>query len=74
MLVKALARAFRWQKLLDGGTYTTIKEIAAKEKVDPGYVGDVLRLTLLAPYIIEIISTGASRPDFSSSNCENHFR
>src|SRR5437588_10498289 len=31
VLVKALARAFRWQKLLDSGTYSTIREIAAKE-------------------------------------------
>src|SRR5687768_13583667 len=57
-LVKALARAFRWQKMLDRGTYSTIKEIAAKEKIDPGYVGDVLRLTLLAPDIVEMILDG----------------
>jgi hypothetical protein len=55
VLVKALARGFRWQKLLDCGTYRTIKEIAAKEKIDPSYVGDVLRLMLLAPDIIELI-------------------
>ena len=49
VLLKALARAFRWQKLLDNGTYSTIKEIAAKEKIDPSYVGDMLRLTLARP-------------------------
>ena len=53
---------FRWQRLLDRGTYNTIKEIAAKEKVDPGYVGDVLRLTLLAPDIIEMILDGRQPP------------
>jgi hypothetical protein len=58
VLVKALAREFRWRKLLDRGTYSTIKEIAAKEKIDPTYVGDVLRLTLLAPDIIEMILDG----------------
>jgi hypothetical protein len=58
VLVKALARGFRWRKLLDRGTYSTIKEIAAKEKIDPSYVGDVLRLTLLAPDIIEMILDG----------------
>ena len=57
-LVKALARAFRWQKLLDAGTYSTIKEISTKEKVDPSYVGDVLRLNLLAPDIVEMILDG----------------
>jgi hypothetical protein len=40
-LLKAVARAFRWRKLLDTGVYSSIKEIAAKEKIDPSYVGDV---------------------------------
>jgi hypothetical protein len=62
VLVKALARAFRWQKLLDDGTYSTIKEIATKEKIDPSYVGEVLRLTLLAPDIIEMILDGRQPP------------
>jgi hypothetical protein len=62
VLVKALARAFRWQKLLDRGTYSTIKEIATKEKIDKSYVGDVLRLNLLAPDIIEMILDGRQPP------------
>ena len=62
VLLKALARAFRWQKLLDNGTYSTIKEIAAKEKIDSSYVGDMLRLTLLAPDIIEMILDGRQPP------------
>jgi hypothetical protein len=62
VLLKALARAFRWQKLLDNGTYSTIKEIAAKEKIDPSYVGDVLRLNLLAPDIVEVILDGRQPP------------
>jgi hypothetical protein len=62
VLVKALARAFRWQGLLDRGAYTTIKEIARKEKIDSSYVGDVLRLTLLAPDIVEMILDGRQPP------------
>ncbi len=62
VLLKALARGFRWQKLLDKGTYSTIKEIAAKEKIDASYVGDVLRLTLLAPDIVEMILDGRQPP------------
>lgn len=62
IIVKALARAFRWQRLLDEGTYSTIKELAAKEKIDASYVGDVLRLTLLAPDIIEMILDGRQPP------------
>src|SRR4051794_8135208 len=57
-LVKALARGFRWRRLLDNGTYSTIKEVAAKERVDLSYVAEVLRLTLLAPDIVETILVG----------------
>ena len=51
--VKALARAFRWKRMLDTGRYATVSDIVAKEKIDRGYVGTVLRLTLLAPDIVE---------------------
>ena len=57
-MVKALARAFRWKRMLDTGHYASISEIAAKEKIDRGYVGTVLRLTLLAPDIVEAILNG----------------
>src|SRR5262249_7072701 len=54
-LVKAIARAFRWQNMLETGQYTTIKEIAKAEKINPSYVSRVLRLTLLAPATVEAI-------------------
>jgi hypothetical protein len=57
-MVKALARAFRWKRLLDSGRYASISELAAAEKIDRGYVGSVLRLTLLAPDIVEAILNG----------------
>jgi hypothetical protein len=57
-MVKALARAFRWKRLLDEGRYASISEIAAAEKIDRGYVGCILRLTLLAPPIVEAIIDG----------------
>ncbi len=57
-LLKALARAFRWQKLLDAGTCASISDIARAEKLDRTYIGDVLRLTLLAPDIVEAIVEG----------------
>ena len=57
-LVKALARAHRWKKLIDTKQYTTIKQIAEAEKVHESYVGNLLRLTLLAPDIIEMILDG----------------
>ena len=56
--VKALARAFRWRRMLENGTYGTIKELAKAEKIHPTYLARVLRLTLLAPDIIEAILDG----------------
>ena len=57
-LVKAIARAHRWNKLLENGRYASAAEIAAAEKINPSYVSRVLRLTLLAPDIVEAIVTG----------------
>jgi hypothetical protein len=57
-LVKAIARAFRWQRMLETGRYATIKEIARAEKINPSYVSRVLRLTLLAPATVEAILDG----------------
>ena len=57
-LLKALGRAFRWKRLLDEGTYASVSDIARAEKLDRTYVGDVLRLTLLAPEIVEAILDG----------------
>ena len=57
-LVKALARAFRYQRLLDEGRYASISEMAAVEKIERGYLGSLLRLTLLAPRIVAAILDG----------------
>ena len=57
-MIKALARAFRWRKLLETGVFATIDEIAAAEKINASYVSRVLRLTLLAPDIVEAILDG----------------
>jgi hypothetical protein len=56
--VKALARAFRWRRLLETSFYGTVEEIAAAEKINASYVSRVLRLTLLAPDIVEAILDG----------------
>ncbi len=57
-LVKALARGHRWKRLLDSGRYTSISEMAAAERVDRGYLGRILQLTLLAPEIVEAVLDG----------------
>lgn len=57
-LVKALARAFRWKRLLDDGVFTSITEIAEDEKLSFTYISRVLRLSTLAPDIVEAIVDG----------------
>ena len=57
-LVKALARAFRWRRMLEDGSYNTIKDLAAAEKINASYLCRVLRLTLLAPDVVEAILDG----------------
>ena len=57
-LLKALARGFRWRKLLETGEFSTIQEIADAENINPSYVSRVLRMTLLAPEIVETILAG----------------
>lgn len=57
-LIKALGRAFRWKRMLDTGACGTLGDLAAQEKISPSYLTRVLRLTLLAPDIIDAILDG----------------
>src|SRR3954452_1522037 len=57
-LVKALARAFRYQRLLDEGRYASISEMAEAERIERGYLGSLLRLTLLAPDLVDAVLDG----------------
>ena len=54
-LVKALARAFCWKRMLESGEFATIAELAEREGIASSYMTRVLRLTLLAPDIVEAI-------------------
>jgi hypothetical protein len=57
-MLKALACAFRWRKLLETGIFGTIEDLAIGENINPSYVSRILRLTLLAPAIVEAIVDG----------------
>lgn len=57
-LVKALARAFRWKQMLESGDFPTIADLARHEGISPSYLTRILRLTFLAPDIIEAIVHG----------------
>jgi hypothetical protein len=59
-LVKALARAWRWQRMLDEGAYATVSEIGDAENISKSYVSRILRLALLAPDIVEGIFVGTA--------------
>jgi hypothetical protein len=57
-MVKALARAFRWRRMLDEGVHGTLEDLARAKRVHATYVSRVLRLTLLAPDLVEAILDG----------------
>jgi hypothetical protein len=62
-LVKALARAFRWKRMLESGEFATIAELAEREGIAPSYMTRVLRLTQLEPGIIEAVLEGRQSSD-----------
>ncbi|MHB8970923.1 MAG: hypothetical protein ACYC3X_01170 [Pirellulaceae bacterium] len=57
-LVSALAKAYRWQEQLESGEFASLEDLAAANGVDRTYVGRILRLTSLAPEIVERILNG----------------
>ena len=59
-LVKALARAWRWQRMLDEGVYTSVSQIGDAENISKSYVSRILRLALLAPDIVDAIVAGST--------------
>jgi hypothetical protein len=57
-LLEGLGRAFYWQHLLDTGAKKDGSDIARAEGLHPSVVNELLRLTLLAPDIIDLLMTG----------------
>ncbi|MDO8608143.1 MAG: hypothetical protein Q7R40_16530 [Phaeospirillum sp.] len=57
-LLKALARAHRWKRMLESGQVVSLNELSEAEKINPSYLTRIYRLTLLAPDIIEAILDG----------------
>lgn len=62
-LVKALARAFRWKRMLETGAFANVTEMAEREGIAPSYMTRLLRLTLLAPETVEAILDGRQGPE-----------
>ena len=72
-LLKALARGFRWRKLLEKGDFATIEEIAEAENINPSYVSRLLRMTLLAPETVEAILAGRKPEGLTMSRAMQPF-
>ena len=72
-LVKALARAFRWKQLLDSGEYSTMSELAQRERISTTYLARILRLTLLAPDIVEGVLVGRYETEFLKAALQTDF-
>ena len=64
-LVKALARAHRWQWMLEQGRFASVRELGEAERIAQSYVSRILRLTLLAPDIIEHVLDGRRTPELT---------
>jgi hypothetical protein len=64
-LVKALARAWQRQRMLDEGRFASVREMAEAERVSLSFVSRILRLALLAPETAEWIMDGRRVPQLS---------
>lgn len=57
-MIKTLGKSFYWKRLIDEGVYPTTADLARALKLEPGWAAEVLRMTLLAPDIVEAILDG----------------
>ena len=62
-MITNIARAFRWQTLIDEGKFSNVHELARAIGKDDGYVSRIIRLTLLSPEIIHAIIAGTLEKD-----------
>ena len=62
-LLKAIARAHRWRRMIESGEYASITELAKAEDINQSYACRMLRLTLLAPGIVATILNGRQESD-----------
>ena len=72
-LVKALARAFRWKRMLESCEFATIAELAAREGITLSYLTRILRLTLLAPDLVAAILDGRQGPEVTLARLMEQF-
>jgi hypothetical protein len=72
-VIKALARAFRWKQMLETGEYASIAELAEREGIASSYMTRLLRLTLLAPEVVERTLAGGQPPEVTMASALEPF-
>ncbi len=72
-LVKALARGFRWKRMLESGEFASISELAEREGIAFTYMARLMRLSLLAPEIVDAIMDGRQPESVTLANLMDPF-
>lgn len=72
-LVKALARAFRWKRMLESGEFASISELAEREGIAFTYMARLMRLSLLDPEIVDAIMDGHQPEGITLANLMDPF-
>jgi hypothetical protein len=71
-ILKALARAFHWQRLIDEGIVNSGSDIARQEGLNQSSVNELLRLSLLSPVLVRSILDGHQPKTLSINWLKNH--
>lgn len=77
VLIRALAKAWRWKRMLEGGRFASIGDLAAAEKVNFSYLCRVLKLSLMPPSMVEAILDGRQGEGVTLEallSCEKSYR
>lgn len=72
-LLKALGRAYKWQKWIETGHCKNAQEVCEIENINRSYVLRILRLMRLSPKIIQAVLDGNQPDGFGLSSVEKSF-
>jgi len=72
-LVKALAKAYYWQNLIDTGRYKSIDDMSRQRKINSSYMSRILCLNQLAPQIKKAIFDGTQPRQLSLQDMQTTF-
>lgn len=57
-MLKALAKAYHWQRQVEKGVYSSLENLAERKKINTSYVSRIVRLNYLCPMIKKAIMDG----------------